>query len=323
LQRNIYAKLMVLFVILVVLLPGCAMQGKQAAQEGTQKSYLTIKDDVGRTVVLNKKPERVVVLSPSFLELFYAVDGKAVGRPSSKTADIPESAQALPDVGYVYNVNVEKVVSLQPDLVIAFQGIHEKLIPILESSNIPVIILKMKTYDDLIAKVRLFGDIAGTTEKAQVLIQAIDTKLKAITAKLPVQTTKVVILHATTKSVTVELENSIAGSMASMLKLQNIAAGSKPLDNDTDATPYSLEKLVEGDPDIIFVVTMGPANEIERSTQAELERNPAWSNLRAVREKKVIFLPSDLFLLNPGLRLPDAVAYMAKVVYPGIYSNGQ
>ncbi|MDF2930645.1 MAG: ABC-type transporter, periplasmic subunit [Anaerospora sp.] len=246
---------------------------------------------MGRTVSLAKKPERVVVLSPSFLELLYAVDGKAVGRPTStaKVGIEAEKLQAVPEVGFVYNVNVEKVVSLQPDLVIAMQGLHEKLIPILESSNIPVVILKYKTYDDVFEKIALMGEIAGTKDKAQTLTQSMQSKLQDVSKKLPDKTTKI--------------------------------AGSRPIDDGADNAPYSLEKLVENDPDMIFVVTMGDAAKIEKTMRDDVESNPAWATLRAVRDKKLVFLPSELFLLNPGLRTPEAAAYMAKLVYPEIYAH--
>ena len=146
-------------------------------------------------------------------------------------------------------------------------------------------------------------------------------KIKEITDRLPNQTKKIAILHATSKSVSLELDSSIAGNMAKLLHLQNVAAGSSPLDGSNEATPYSLEKLVENDPDMIFVVTMGNAAEIEKTMREDVESNPAWSTLRAVQNKKVIFLPSDLFLLNPGLRMPEAVAYMAKIAYPEVYGS--
>ncbi len=299
---------------------------KQAATGDRQPAgYLKVTDDAGRTVVLQRKPSRIVVLSPSFLELLYAVDGKAVGRPSSSVdlSALPKQARSIPEVGFAYNINVEKVVALQPDLVVAMQGIQDALVPVLEGSQIPVIVLKYKTYDDVFNKIVLFGDIAGTKRKAAAMVQSLKAKLKQITDKLPNQTTKVAILRATSKSVSLELENSIAGNTAKLLKLQNVAAGSRPIDSGADLTPYSLEKLVENDPDLIFVVTMGKTAEIENTMRSDVENNPAWSTLRAVRNKKVVFLPSELFLLNPGLRIPESAAYMAKLVYPEVYGSAK
>ncbi|GBG58097.1 iron compound ABC transporter iron compound-binding protein [Sporomusaceae bacterium FL31] len=306
--------------LLVVLLAGCGRSQAPSAVEKSQ-GYLSITDDTGRTVVLPHKPEKIVVLSTSFLDLLYAVGGKAIGRPGSKTGGIPSAAQDVAEIGYVYNVNLEKVVSLQPDLVIAFQGIHDKLIPALESNKIPVILVRIKSYQDVVEKLKLFSNIAGTMPKGEELARDIDVKVNDIVAKVPDKQLKVAIIHATAKSVTVELDNSITGSIAKQLKLHNVASGSRALESDPDATPYSLEKLVETNPDMIFVVTMGYGAEVEKRMKADLESSPAWSTLAAVQNKQVHILPEELFLLNPGLRYPDAVAYMAKIAYPEVFTH--
>lgn len=300
---------------------GCASQPKEKQVIEASTDYLRMTDDAGRTVVLQKKPQRIAVLSTSFLDVLYGVGGKAIGRPSSKTFAMFPASQIAGEVGFVYNINSEQLLSLQPDLVIGFQGIHEKLIPILESSKIPVMMLKMKTYDDVLAKVKLFGDIAGTQATAQSMIDKMQMKINEVVAKLPAQSKKVVILHATAKNVTVELDNSIAGNIAKMLRIKNIAAGSKALDSDPDIAPYSLEKLVEGDADAILVVTMGNMDDIEKRMKTDIASNPAWAGLRAVQNGQVFFLPSELFQLNPGIRFHESVEYMAKVVYPEVYGN--
>jgi iron complex transport system substrate-binding protein len=307
--------------IMSVLFTGCASQSHEKSAAKPAGTYLQMTDDAGRVVTLAKKPQRIVVLSTSFLDVLYGVGGKAVGRPTSKTPQAFPAAQEASEVGFVYNINNEQVIALQPDLVIGFEGINDKIVPILESSNIPVMMLKMKTYDDILAKMKLFGEIAGTQEQAQSLITTMQTKVNAVTAKLPAQNKKVVILHATAKTVTVELENSITGNIASILKLKNIAAGSQPIAGDSEITPYSLEKLVEGDPDSILVVTMGNMDEIEKRMKADLASNPAWSELRAVKTGHVFFLPVELFQLNPGIRYHESVEYLAKVMYPEVYGN--
>jgi len=316
-----FAYLICILSVMSLIFTGCASQSQDKAITKSSGDYLQMTDDAGRSVVLPKKPQRIVVLSTSYLDVLYGIGGKAVGRPSSKTPQTFPASQDLPEVGFVYNVNSEQVLALQPDLVIGFQGIHDKLVPILESSKIPVMILKMKTYDDILAKVKLFGDIAGTQEQAQSLLTEMQTKINGVTAKLPAQSKKVVILHATAKNVTVELENTIAGNVANILKIKNIAAGSTPMVGDGEVTPYSLEKLVEGDADAILVVTMGNMTEIEKRMKADIESNPAWNGLRAVKTGKVFFLPGELFQLNPGIRFHESVEYMAKVVYPEVYGN--
>jgi iron complex transport system substrate-binding protein len=283
--------------------------------------YLTITDDLGRVVTLREKPERVVVITTSLLNLYYAVDGKAIGRVATKTDILPPEAERLPVVGRIGLINLEKLVALQPDLVIAMQGTSEKLIPALSSNRLPVIFLRLKTYEDIRQKIKLFSAIAGTQKQVAGRLKALADRIRKITMKLPARSKKIVILHATAKSVTVELENSLTGSIAKMLRLKNIAAGRKRIKGDPDVTPYSLERLVLSDPDLILITTMGRINKIERRLGADVETNPAWSNLRAVRDRQVYFLPYHLFTLNPGINYDRAVAYLAKIAYPEVYAD--
>ena len=135
---NSCCKATAILLLAAVLAAGCGMPPTRTAPgDGAQAGYLTLTDDAGRSVVLQHKPERIVVLAPSFLDLLYAVGGKAAGRPSSnsKAAALSPQMQDIPEVGLVYNINVEKVVALQPDLVIAMQGMHDKLVPVLESGG--------------------------------------------------------------------------------------------------------------------------------------------------------------------------------------------
>lgn len=322
LSKNKRLLTMVGWLIAALLCAGCLASPSTSTPDTAKQAYLTVQDSTGRTVTLPNKPERLVVLSPSFLDLLYAVGGQAVGRPNSKTEAIPEAATQVPEVGFVYNINLEKVVSLQPDLVIAVQGMHDSLVPTLESDHIPVLVLKYKTLDDTIETIRLLGKIAGTQAKAEKIITDMQQKIQAITDKIPTdKQRKVAILFATSKSVTVQLDRTIAGSIAKKLGLTNIASGTALLNEDSDNVPYSLETLVESDPDEVFVVTMGSAAEIEKRLKADVESNPAWASLRAVKNGKVSFLPSQLFLLNPGLKMPDAVEYMAKISYPEVYGS--
>lgn len=112
-------------------------------------SAIKITDDNQRIVTLKKVPERIVVLSPSFLELVEAVDGKVVGRAKTQVGKVPAFAKDAAEVGFIFNINVEKIVELKPDLVIAYKGMHERYLHTLESNNIPVVVLNLKSYEDV------------------------------------------------------------------------------------------------------------------------------------------------------------------------------
>ena len=303
---------------IMLTLAGCGGEQKEA---GGGKAYLQLTDAAGRQVTLTKKPERIVSLSPSYLGMIDAVGGKLAGRATSKVGTVPASMKDVPEIGLVYNINMESLVALKPDLVLAGKNQHEKFVPLLTSNNINVIEFDAKTYDEVKQTVTTLGEIYGAQDKAAAENALLDKEIAAVTAKLPKDKKRVVIMHATASSVTVEGSRSIAGCVSDLLGFENVAAAA--LQGKSDKTPYSMESLVGQDPDVLFITSMGKPEEIENRLRSDFKQNPAWNSLRAVQQGHVYVLPEKLFLINPGLRYPEAVKYMAQQVYPEVFKNGK
>ncbi len=313
-------KFTVVFLCLLTLLAaGCG--GGQETKQEVKGKYATITDAAGRTVALDAEPKRVVALNPSYLGMIDSVGGSIVGRATSKLVTVPESMREAPEIGFVYNINMESLVGLKPDLVLAGKNQHEKFVPLLESNNIKVIELDAKTYTEVQDTVRLLGKIYGTSDKAEQECALLNSEIKAVTDKLPKEKKKIVIMYATASSVTTEGSRSIAGCVSDILGFENVAA--KALQGKSEKTPYSMEALVEQNPEIIFITSMGKADEIENRLRSDFKNNPAWASLKAVQNGKVYVLPENLFLLNPGLEYPKAVEYMARQVYPEVFADGK
>ena len=289
--------------------------GAPATQQSTQGSYATITDDNGRTVSFDKKPERIVVTSASFLEPLYAVGGTVVGRPDSKSK-IPEAAKSATNIGRVYQIDAEKVLALTPDLVILNRGMNEKLVETLAANNVKTLVLDMKSYADVKREIGIFATLTGEKAKGDELIQKMDADIAAVRASIPQEKKRVAIIHSTGQGLSVQLDGSIAGCIANMLGWENTAAGMPALDKNPDAAPYSMETLVAQNPDILFVTSMGDEAEIRASMEAMFADNPAWQTVTAIREGRVYYLPQEMFLFSPGLDYPAAAKYMAGLVYP-------
>lgn len=306
---------------------GCTPQnaattGNQVKQEQSGV-FATITDDRGKTITLTKKPERVVVLSTSLMNFADAVDGDLAGRATVKSEDttVPQRYAKVPDVGPVYNVSTEKIVELKPDVVLASESQHQKIVPILEQNGITVIVLKCKTYDDVKRNLDIIGKVYGKEDQAKAKEAALDKQIDTIVSKVRQTPKKVSIIHATPSNVTVELQASLAGDIAHILKLDNVAVDDATKDKDSEKIPYSIEALVNKNPDMIFFTSMGPKDKIENTIKNTVESNPAWNSLQAVQQGKVYVLPENYFLLNPGLDYPAAVEYMAKLAYPEAFNQ--
>ena len=301
-----------LFTAASLLLSAC---GAPAAEQSSQGSYATITDDNGRTVSFNKKPERIVVTSASFLEPLYAVGGEVVGRPDSKSK-IPEAAKSVTNIGRVYQIDAEKVLALTPDLVILNRGMNEKLVETLAANHIKTLVIEMKSYEDVKREIGTFATLTGETAKGDELIRKMDADIETVRTSIPQEKKRVAIIHSTGQGLSVQLDGSIAGNIANILGWENTAAGMPALDKNPDAAPYSMETLVAQNPDIIFVTSMGEEAEIRASMEAMFAESPAWQSVSAVRDGRVYYLPQEMFLFSPGIEYPAAVKYMARLVYP-------
>lgn len=311
-MKKSFFAILLLLLAAAITVAGC---GQKPAAEQNVSGGIAVTDDNGRTVTLKGVPQRIVPLSASFLEPLVELDGKLAARVAAKTG-ICENYKALPEVGNVYNVNIEKVIAAQPDLVICYKGMNDKFVHNFEENNIPVIVLEMRTYGQVKNTVNVLGKITGNEIKAEKINKDMDERIAAVRAKIPEESKRIAILHSTSQSVTVQLEGSIAGSAAELLGFTNIAAGSVPLENNSTAAPYSLETLVAANPDIIYITSMGRLETVQDAMLKSIGASPAWQSLAAVRSGHVYFLPQELFLLSPGIKYPQAAEYMAKLAYP-------
>lgn len=304
---------LIISIMLAAVLAGCGARKQAEAPAGDVFAEIT--DVNGRTVKLKKKPERIIVTSSSFLEPLHEVGGDVVARPDSKT-NMPDYAKDKPSIGRTYNVDMEKLMSYTPDLVIINKATNEKLIQPLEAAGIPVIVAKLKSYEDVKNGLRQFAVITGHPEKAEAFIADMDKRIEEIKNRLPKKELRVLILHSTSQGVSVQLDSSIAGSVANLLGFKNVASGMKAMEDKPDAAPYSIETAVEQNPDVIFVTSMGKVDEIKASMEKTMEMNPAWQSIPAVRDKKVYYLSQEHFLLSPCIHYPEAVEEMARLIYP-------
>lgn len=302
---------------LLSLIVGCGVQDAttESPNTSTSKPYLSFEDQAGKTVILDKKPERIVVLNNELTELFYQVGGEAVGISTSPGINVPEEAMNAKRVGAINSISMEEVLNLKPDLVIGHPLFHQNLTDTFSDAKIPFAILTVKSIKDIRNNAMLFGKIIGKEQQAQTAVDRIDTQLQELTASLPSGEPSFAIITLMANNISLQKSSSIALDIAKLLHMKNVAE-SLPAGKLPSSVPFSMEKLVELNPDYIFIVVHGSDDDGQRMLQSQLESNPAWQSLQAVQTGKLSILPPAMFVTNPGIKIADSVAYMKQLIYP-------
>jgi len=169
--------------LLAALFGACAPASQTPAPAGWGESAfpLDITDQMGRQVVIEHIPEMIVSLSPGNTEIVYALglDERLVG--VTEFCDYPGAAKDKPQVGGFSTVDIEKVVSAQPDLILASNIHKDEVIPRLEGLGLTVLALNPKTLDEVLDAIALVGKCTGEREGAAQLVAEMGKRIKAIT----------------------------------------------------------------------------------------------------------------------------------------------
>ncbi len=268
-----------------------------------------------KQVRLTKGPKRVVVLLTSLLELWYQAGGTAMARCAGHL-NVPDQALGLPEVGTFNNPNAEKIIALQPDLVISSNlPAFKRLIPILEENGIEYAYLDYVNFYDYSRILSLFSKLNRTEDRVTRTLGGMERRISAIRESVREKPRpRALIVFTTANSVSCELSTSQTGVMLSMLGAENIIPSRFATGNRT-RIQFSLEHIVSLDPDVILLNTMGDVNECTDRLKTEFASNPAWGGLRAIREEQFFVLPKEYFLYKPNAAFPDALAYLADLLY--------
>lgn len=315
----------VMFVLYAVLSCPAQMSSKVLREEPGQRirivseneHSLTVIDSRGKQVVLQKNPKRVLPIYTTYLNVWYECGGTAVGRPSTASAELDPQTMKLPEVGHVTNPNMEKVFALKPDLILMRYGFagHSRLVPMLEQANIPFLSVSYETFEDYKVVVDVFSRLNGRTDIRTDSLEAVKTGVEAVIARCKgKEPPRVLILFGSAMGITVQLSGSLVGSMIKDLHARNIAFDAKLTSDEMQI--FSMERVVERDPQVILVQTMGSPEMVKGKISSDIESSPAWKTISAVKNGRVHYLPVNGFLYKPNRRFPESYAYLADLLYP-------
>lgn len=297
-------KKMLSVLLVLLLLTGCSAP-QQAAEGG-----VTFTDDLGRNVTVDS-PRRVAALLGSFAQIWMLAGGEVIATADDAWDDLqlelPEDAVNL---GGTKSLSLELLLSSNPDFILASTNTRQNVEwrDTLEATNIPVAYFDVGDFDDYLRLLKICTDITGRADLYEENGLQVREQIKTVVAESQTRIAErgaptVLCMVASASSIHVKnSKNNVLGEMLHSLGCVNIADS-----EDSLLENLSLEYILQADPDYIFIVQRGDdtAGMMENIAR-ELEQNPLWSQLTAVRNGKVYIMEKNLYNLKPNHRWGEA-----------------
>ncbi|MDO5021816.1 MAG: ABC transporter substrate-binding protein [Eubacteriales bacterium] len=270
---------------------------------------LTVKDFEGREIKLSKPAERIVVLMPADCEILYAIGAgdKIVGR--GEYCNYPAEVLEIETVKSGQEMNLEQVLALKPDLVIATKMAHSKEnIEALEKAGVPSLVVDAQNIEDVYKVIELIGKVVGMENNAQELIAEMQKGFEEVITK--VDGKKLGKVYYEVSPLQWGLWAAGGGTfmdeIGNMLGLENIFA------KEAAWAQVSEEQVIKLNPDYIVTTTMyfgeGP------KPAEEILSRKGWEGITAVKNEDVYNADNDM-ITRPGPRLVDAVRDFYEFLY--------
>lgn len=259
-------------------------------------------DSYNRTIKIKTNPQRIISLGPNITEIISELNfDKLVGR--TDYCDYPEKVSQISSIGTIMSPNIEKIIDLEPDLVIASAHAPKELLETLEKMNIPSVAIyednSLEGSYNLISKI---GYIMNEENKANEIIaknKALENEVISKTKDLAKKSVYYVISFGEWGDFTAG-GNTFIGKMIDLVSATNIA-------EDVNGWNFSIEQLIEKDPQIIIV------SKYFDSKNQFINTKP-YSDLTAVKENRVYEIDNNL-LDRQGIRNAQGLLELAKIIH--------
>lgn len=303
-------KLMLALLVLLVIssITACDTTPKAALNttETTEGSIfpMTIRDSYDREVKIEKEPQRIVALAPNITEIMFALgrEDQLVGR--TDYCDYPSEVSKIASIGSLQTPSIEKIATLKPDLVIASTHFSKDTLKKLEELKIPTVVLYGdEDFEGVYETISKAGKILNAEKNAEIIIGDMKKKVDTVTKNVEGKdkpSVYYVIGYGKSGDYTAG-KNTFIGQLIKM-------AGAKNVADDVDEWKYSLEKLIEKNPDIMIC-------SLDGGVKQGLESTNGYKDLKAVEGGKLYAFNTNL-IDRQGPRLADGLVELAKIIHP-------
>ena len=284
-----------------------------SSQNLVESKTVEFTDSLNRTVRV-RQADKVAVLQGSLAHIWLCAGGKL----SATTADTfteadegvleKELLSETENIGALMNPNTELLIGGGYDLVILSSAMsaHTKLQDTLEAAGLNIAYFKVETFQDYLDMMKICSDITGNKDAYEKNALDVEKRINALKESYSEKPTVLVLRTSSGKITSRSSKNDMAARMLSDLGCVNIADEKKTMLED-----LSIEKIIEANPDFIFVTMMGSdAQKALSHLESTFASNPAWASLTAVKENHYIILPRPLFHYKPCEKWAESYEFL-------------
>jgi len=267
----------------------------------------TVTDEVGTQVEIPEPAGRILPLAPSIAETLFALglDERIVG--VTEFATQPAAARKKPKVGSFFKPNLEKILALKPDLVIAgSEHQDQKIYATLHHFKIPVYRVQPVDLPTIYRMISHLGEITGTLPAAQKLILAMKKKVAAVEKRVAGRPRRRVFYQVGVDPLVAVNRHTFAADLIARAGGILVTA-----DNPVRYPVYAVEKVIMLAPQVIIVSSMSPNTNYSRFVRSWRR----WRTIPAVRTGDIYVIDSDI-VDRPSPRIVEGLARLAEFIQP-------
>lgn len=291
--------------ILLLLLAGACTR---PAPEQKTAERREVTDGLGRKVSVAYPPQRIVSLAPSVTESLFALKLDDQIAAVTSYCDYPPAARQKEKVGDTLHLNLERIISLRPDLVVISTASQlEGLTRRLDELSIPVFVISPRSVREVAASMRSLGRATGREEVAEKVAGGMDARIADVERRLSsVSKPKVLYVLQTAPLITV-------GGRTFISDLISLAGGVSISASETaDYPQFSRETVIASRPDVIIVPE---SHGTELFNEKSLFRD--YAGTPAIIKKRILRVDPDL-VDRPGPRIVDGLEQFARALHPEV-----
>jgi iron complex transport system substrate-binding protein len=244
-------------------------------------------------------PQRVISLSPNLTEMIYDMGAQDQLVGDTDYCKFPPEAQKKEKIGGWVNPNIEKMVSLKPDLIVALK-FHDKAVNTLKKLKMNVVVLNCDSVEDILASYSQLGKLLGHEKQAEAARQSLVARLEKIKQRAKGKKPVAVLFVVGRTPGTVDQVYAVGGKNFINELIEMAAGVNVMVDAMTGYPLVSKEELIQRNPDLIVDSVL--SHELKAR---KVENQSAWDQmpvLKAVQQKHVYyFLDEDFLIPGPSM----------------------